>query len=171
MPLAVQFSFFGCDGIIVGVSMSNKLANMMLMVAFINVWATACCGDSKTIVVTKPSFEVTSRFGHLFFRILKLRFATTVAATASEDRDKEMIKRADYYVPRLEECLKFLKSLEVCRFQVREAGLGFDHQRSGEEFNIFSVHKNLVMVLKLELVKEMKIKKNKKILMVLDGEV
>lgn len=62
VPLAVQASFFCCGGASVGVCMSHRVADATSMVAFINAWAAACRRDAKTIAVTQPSFDVSSRF-------------------------------------------------------------------------------------------------------------
>ncbi|KAK6154220.1 hypothetical protein DH2020_008468 [Rehmannia glutinosa] len=67
IPLAVQVNFFGCSGTAIGVCVSHRLADAMSMVTFINAWAAACRGDSKTIAVTQPTFNLASRFPRWIF--------------------------------------------------------------------------------------------------------
>lgn len=62
VPLAVQVNFFDCGGIAVGVCMSHQLADANSLVMFVNRWASVCRDDCKTISLSQPILELTSRF-------------------------------------------------------------------------------------------------------------
>ncbi|KAK4387190.1 Stemmadenine O-acetyltransferase [Sesamum angolense] len=62
VPLAVQVSFFSCGGTAIGLCLSHRVADAMSLVTFINAWAAACRGETKTIALTQPTFSLASRF-------------------------------------------------------------------------------------------------------------
>ncbi|KAL0406638.1 UNVERIFIED_CONTAM: Stemmadenine O-acetyltransferase [Sesamum latifolium] len=54
IPLAVQFSFFGCGGMAIDFCVSHRLADAMSLVTFINAWAAACRGTRKPLRLLSP---------------------------------------------------------------------------------------------------------------------
>lgn len=58
--VAIQINLFDCDGIVVGVRVSHKLADAFSIITFVNAWATANKTSSKKVF--SPSFNLGSLF-------------------------------------------------------------------------------------------------------------
>ncbi|XP_048134854.1 acetyl-CoA-benzylalcohol acetyltransferase-like [Rhodamnia argentea] len=87
-PLVViQANVFECGGLVIGVRMTHKIADMYSMAMFVSSWATACRGNTHGIV--RPSFELSS-----IFPMKESSFATGSEPCVSDESSKSPSKES-----------------------------------------------------------------------------